>query len=56
MSKIKWLLLAIFILLLSICLNVIYIGYEMPNFIHTVSAILPIGAVFVAVCSFFVGD
>ncbi len=53
MKNIKWLLLAIFLLLLSICLNVVYIGYIMPDFLHIISAILPIAAVIVVVWSFF---
>lgn len=56
MTVIKGLLLAIFIVLLSICANVVYMGYEMPNFVHLISAFLPIGAIIVVICSFFLGD
>ena len=56
MKDIKLLLLSIFLLILSIYIKVFFIGYEMPNFFHIISMILPIVAVIVAVYSFFIKD
>lgn len=56
MKDIKLLLLSIFLLILSIYVKVFFIGYEMPNFFHIISMILPIVAVIIAVYSFFIKD
>ena len=50
-KSIKLLLWAIFTLLLSICMRVLFIGYEMPNLILWLSFALPVVAVILAVCS-----
>ncbi len=56
MKSIKLLLLAIFLLTFSICLNVMCIGYIMPNYLRKISLFLPIVAIIVMVCAFLKKD
>ena len=50
-KSIKLLLWAIFTLLLSICIRVFFIGYEIPTLFLWLSFALPVVAVILAVCS-----
>lgn len=58
MNKIKGLLLAIFMLLLSISLHTAHIGREMSNFLYIIAySILPIAAIITVIISFlFIED
>ena len=48
-KSIKLLLWAIFVMLLSICMRVLFIGYETPNLVIWLSFILPVVAILLAV-------
>ena len=50
-KSIKLLLWAIFVMLLSICMRVLFIGYETPNLVIWLSFALPVVAVILAICS-----
>ena len=50
-TSIKLLLWAIFVMLLSICMRVLFIGYETPNLVIWLSFALPVVAVILAICS-----
>ena len=50
-KSIKLLLWAIFVMLLSICMRVLFIGYETPNLVIWLSFSLPVVAVILAICS-----
>ena len=54
-KSIKLLLWAIFTLLLSICMRVLFIGYETPNLVIWLSFALPVVAVILAICSWISG-
>ena len=47
----RLLLWAIFTMLLSICIRVLYIGYETPDLVIWISFALPVVAIVLAVCS-----
>lgn len=55
MKAIKLLLWAIFMLLLSICIRVLFIGYVRPNLIEWICFALPVVSVILAICSWIVG-
>ena len=50
-KSIKLLLWAIFTLLLSICMRVLFIGYETPDLVIWISFALPVVSIILAVCS-----
>ena len=50
-KSIKLLLWVIFVMLLSICMRVLFIGYETPNLVIWLSFALPVVAVILAICS-----
>ena len=50
-KSIKLLLWAIFVMLLSICMRVLFIGYETPNLVIWLSFALPVVSVILAICS-----
>ncbi len=52
MKKIHGLLLSIILILLSIYINVLSIGYVLPNFLIDVSMFLPIVAIIIVIISF----
>ena len=54
-KSIKLLLWAIFLLLLSICIRVIFTGYIRPNLVDWVCFALPVVSVILAICSWIVG-
>ena len=54
-KSIKLLLWAIFVMLLSICMRVLFIGYETPNLVIWLSFALPVVSVILAICSWIEG-
>lgn len=54
-KSIRLLLWAIFTLLLSICMRVLFIGYETPNLVVWLSSALPVVAIILAICSWITG-
>jgi hypothetical protein len=50
-KSIKLLLWAIFVMLLSICMRVLFIGYETPNLVIWLSFALPVVSIILAICS-----
>lgn len=56
MRKTDWLLLGIFLLLLSLCGIVLSIGYQVPAALAGLSFCLPVGAIAVVVFGLFRGE
>ena len=54
-KSIKLLLWAIFVMLLSICMRVLFIGYETPNLVIWLSFALPVVSIILAICSWIEG-
>ena len=54
-KSIKLLLWAIFVMLLSICMRVLFIGYETPNLVIWLSFALPVVSIILAICSWISG-
>ncbi len=54
-KSIKLLLWAIFVILLSICMRVLFIGYETPNLVIWLSFALPVVSIILAICSWIEG-
>ncbi len=49
MKSIRRLLLAIFALMLSICINVFFDGYVIPKVLFVITGLLPLGAILIVI-------